>query len=766
MEYDSVLSIALIAVLVLGVNTLFWATVGVVRLVAEWTNGSDDSHRFTPSDVAVLIPAHNEEAVIANSLQAVLKLLPAEQIHVVSDGSNDDTVMTAKGFGVNVYDLNPNRGKAGALSAAIEYFELARRFKVLLLLDADTRLSTDYLDTGLPGFDDPDVVAVAGRVRCQHDPPPRTLIGRFLIGYRARLYAVTQLLIKYGQASRWTNAVSIVPGFASMYRTDILALIDITAPGLVIEDFNMTFEVHANRLGRIVFHPGAAVAYTQDPDDWRSYISQVKRWTLGYWQTVHRHGLHAGVFWTALGVQIFELVSSSFLVFSLPPVVGLGLYSQFLAPTYGDLSVFGWTIVGGLPPKYAFTGFVLPDVALTVFAAVALRRPTLVLMAPLFPLLRFVEAYVCLRSIPAAWDTSSTGRWISPKRRMHVIGRNKNRRDNMISVITGGAGFIGSHLVDRLLAEGDRVVVLDDLSTGTLHNLRAHMMNPRMKFIHGSVVDRDAVEQAITGADRVFHLAAAVGVRRIIEHPLDSLRVNLNGTENVLDAALAANATVVLASTSEIYGKNTSDALGEDADRIMGSPLVARWSYAAAKGIDECFAHAYYRELALKVVTARLFNTVGPRQTGFYGMVVPNLVTQALRGEPLTVFGTGHQTRCFSYVGDIVPALVAMSEKNSSVHGKAFNLGGEQEISILDLAHRIIELTDSKSSIKLVPYKKAYGPGYEDMLRRVPDNTAARKALGFKPSTTLDQIILAVADYQRKIMDNADAAKVAQECTA
>ena len=760
MSYGSVLSIALIAVLILGVNTLFWATVGVVRVLAGLKKDSNGVRRFTNDDVAVLIPAHNEEAVIANSLVAVLKLLPPDQIHVVSDGSNDDTVITARRFGVNVYDLNPNRGKAGALSAAIEYFELAQKYKVLLLLDADSRLADDYLDTGLPGFDDPDVVAVAGRVRCQHDPPPRTLIGRFLIGYRARLYAVTQLLVKYGQASRYINAVNIVPGFASMYRTDILAAIDITAPGLVIEDFNMTFEVHANRLGRIVFHPNAAVAYTQDPDDWRSYMSQIKRWTLGYWQTVRRHGLHVGVFWIALAVQIFELVSSSLLLFSMLPALALGAYSEFLAPTAGDLSIFGWTLTGGLPPQYALAGFVLPDVALTIFAATALRRPTLVLMAPLFPVLRFVEAYVCLRSIPAAWRTSSTGRWISPKRRMHVIGR-KKRKENMISVVTGGAGFIGSHLVDRLLAEGDRVVVLDDLSTGSLDNLRAHLTNPRMKFVQGSVTDRDVVEQAITGSDRVFHLAAAVGVRRIIKHPLNSLRVNLNGTENVLDAALAAKATVVFASTSEIYGKNTADALSEDADRIMGSPLVARWSYAAAKGIDECFAHAYHRELGLKIVTARLFNTVGPRQTGFYGMVVPTLVAQALRGEPLTVFGTGHQTRCFSYVGDIVPALVMMSEKDS-IMGRAFNLGGAQEISILELARRIIELTDSTSSVRLVSYKKAYGPGYEDMLRRVPDNTAARKAFGFKPSTTLDQIILAVADHQRKLMDD-NAAKVGQE---
>jgi UDP-glucose 4-epimerase len=753
---DSVLSFALLAVLVLGVNTLLWTTVGAIRVVAgKLKDAPDGVHRFTKDDVAVLMPAHNEEAVIANSLQAVLKLLPAEQIHVVSDGSSDDTVDFARHYGVNVYDLNPNRGKAGALAAAIDYFELAAKFKVMLVLDADTRLSDDYLETGLPGFDDPEVVAVAGRVRCMHDP--HTFIGRFLVGYRSRLYAVTQLLTKYGQAAQHINAVNIVPGFASMYRTDILAAINIVAPGLVIEDFNMTFEVHANRLGRIAFHPNAAVAYTQDPADWRSYLSQIKRWTLGYWQTVRRHRLHLGVFWTALGMQIFELVSSSLMVFSLFPTLLLGIYTQFLAPLWGNPSLFGWTVAGGLPLKYAFIGFVLPDVVLTAFAAIALRRPSLLAWAPLFPILRFVESYVCLRSIPAAWNTDSTGRWISPKRRM--IGK-KKRSENMISVITGGAGFIGSHLADRLLAEGDRVVVLDDLSTGTLNNLAAHRTNPRMQFIQGSVTDREAVEQAVFGnrwgitADRVFHLAAAVGVRRIIQHPLESLRVNLHGTENVFDAALKAKATVVLASTSEIYGKNTADALSEDADRIMGSPLVSRWSYAAAKGIDECFAHAYHNELGLKVVTARLFNTVGPRQTGFYGMVVPNLVGQALRGEPLTVFGTGHQTRCFSYVGDIVPMLVTMSEK-PALYGKAFNLGGAQEVSINDLAARIIELTLSTSTVKLVPYKKAYGPGYEDMQRRVPDNSAARKAFGFKPTTTLDQIVLAVADYQRKLIDEA-----------
>jgi UDP-glucose 4-epimerase len=314
----------------------------------------------------------------------------------------------------------------------------------------------------------------------------------------------------------------------------------------------------------------------------------------------------------------------------------------------------------------------------------------------------------------------------------------------MHSVITGGAGFIGSHLTDHLLALGDSVTVLDDLSTGSRANLAQAGEHERLRFIEGSVLDRHLVTGIVAGADRVFHLAAAVGVRRIIEQPLQSLRVNLHGTEIVLEAALAAQAMVVLASTSEVYGKNTADALSEDADRILGSPLLSRWTYAAAKGIDEAFAHAYWRECGLRVAIARMFNTVGQRQTGRYGMVVPNLVGQALRGEPLTVFGDGRQTRCFSYVGDIVPALVALSQRPSA-YGRAFNLGGAREISILDLARRITELTGSDSPIELVPYAQAYGEGYEDMRRRVPDNSLAQRVLGFSPDTGLDEIIHAVA---------------------
>ena len=377
----------------------------------------DAQHRFRPEDVAVLIPAHNEAAVLGNSLRAASALLPASNIHVVSDGSTDRTADVAAEAGVHVLELSPNRGKACALAAGIGHFELARRFGVVLLLDADTRLAADYLENGLPLFDDPGVVAVAGRVKCLLDPPPRTRMGRLLVAYRARLYAVVQLLVKYGQAARWANVVPIVPGFASMYRTDVLSRIDIVAPGLVIEDFNMTFEVHAKKLGRIAFRPDAAVAYTQDPDTWREYVRQIRRWTLGYWQTVRLHGLHFGRFWAALALQIAELISSSIVLLLMPPLMLFALYSEWLADTYGNPEVMGRELVGTLGPQYVVIGFLLPDLMLTIFAAIALRRPGLLLLAPLFPLMRFVEAYICLRSIPTARRTHSTGSWVSPTRR-------------------------------------------------------------------------------------------------------------------------------------------------------------------------------------------------------------------------------------------------------------------------------------------------------------------------------------------------------------
>lgn len=318
----------------------------------------------------------------------------------------------------------------------------------------------------------------------------------------------------------------------------------------------------------------------------------------------------------------------------------------------------------------------------------------------------------------------------------------------MRSVITGGAGFIGSHLTDYLLAAGDEVVVFDDLSTGNLQNLTEAFKNPNFNFVEGTVLDKEAVTEVIAGADRVFHMAAAVGVQLIVEQPLTSLRTNIHGTENVLDAVKAAGAKLLLASTSEVYGKNASDALSESSDRILGDALKSRWTYAAAKGIDEAFAHAYWSEYGVPVTIVRLFNTVGPRQTGRYGMVVPNLIGQAIQGLPLTVFGDGEQTRCFSYVGDVVPALVALLENQRS-HGQAYNLGGAQEISIRALGESIIARLESASEVQLVPYEEAYGPGYEDMRRRVPDNTKSHELIGFIPQTTVEQIIDKVAEDLR-----------------
>jgi UDP-glucose 4-epimerase len=321
--------------------------------------------------------------------------------------------------------------------------------------------------------------------------------------------------------------------------------------------------------------------------------------------------------------------------------------------------------------------------------------------------------------------------------------------------VTGGAGFIGSHLVEHLLARGDSVLVLDDLSTGNIANLSAVRDHPRLQLEIGTILDPAVVLDCVSRCDRVFHLAAAVGVKLIVEEPLTSLRANIHGTENVLMVCAETGATLLLASTSEIYGKNESDSLSEESDRILGSPLKSRWGYAAAKGIDEAFAHAYWTQFGLPVSIVRLFNTVGPRQKGRYGMVVPNLVGQALRGEPLTVFGTGQQTRCFSSVTDIVPALVQIAE-STEAYGKAYNLGGAEEISILDLAELIIRETGSTSQIQLVPYENAYGDGYEDMRRRVPNNTLAHELVGFVPRTHIDAMVRSVAQSLNSTVDRDD----------
>ena len=318
----------------------------------------------------------------------------------------------------------------------------------------------------------------------------------------------------------------------------------------------------------------------------------------------------------------------------------------------------------------------------------------------------------------------------------------------MKALITGGAGFIGSHLADCLLARGDHVVLLDDLSTGRLSNIEHLDSRPDVEFVLGSILNADLVDHVVSRVDTVFHLAAAVGVNLIVEKPLESLITNIRGTETVVEKVHKFGKRVLVMSTSEIYGKNTSDSLSEEDDRILGSPLKSRWSYSEAKAIDEILAYTYWREKGLETVIVRLFNTVGPRQTGSYGMVLPRFVGQALRGQPITIYGNGMQTRCFCHVSDVVAGLVALSE-HPEAFGKVFNLGGTEEISIRDLANRIIELVGSDSQLEYVPYDDAYEEGFEDMERRVPNTNLAKQLVGFESSIDLDEIIRSVIEDLR-----------------
>ncbi len=319
----------------------------------------------------------------------------------------------------------------------------------------------------------------------------------------------------------------------------------------------------------------------------------------------------------------------------------------------------------------------------------------------------------------------------------------------MKALITGGAGFIGSHLAEHLLVGGHEVIVLDDLATGSLQNLSSVSEHPRFRYVPGSVLDEALVETLAGQVDTIFHLAAAVGSFVIRDRTLQSLRTNIHGTENVLTAAHRNRARVLIASSSEVYGKNTKIGLREDDDRVVGSPLLHRWSYSEAKAVDESLTRAYVTELGLHAVIVRLFNTVGPRQTGRYGMVIPRFVTQALAGLPLTIFGTGTQVRCFCHVHDVVPALVALVEHQGAC-GTAVNLGSTEQVSIAALAQRVITLTGSASDTVHLSYEQGIGPGYEDLQRRVPDCSRARGMIGFRPIRTLDDILRSVIAEQSR----------------
>jgi UDP-glucose 4-epimerase len=315
-------------------------------------------------------------------------------------------------------------------------------------------------------------------------------------------------------------------------------------------------------------------------------------------------------------------------------------------------------------------------------------------------------------------------------------------------LITGGAGFVGSHLADAYLQRGDEVLVIDDLSTGTIDNIQHLKSNPKFHYTIDSVHNQPVTAELVDQCDVVFHLAAAVGVKLIVESPVRTIETNVRGTEVVLALANKKQKRVLVASTSEVYGLSADVPFKEDGNLVMGATTKGRWSYACSKAIDEFLALAYWREKKLPTTIVRLFNTVGPRQTGRYGMVIPTFVKQALAGRPITVYGDGKQTRCFGYVGDVVGALIKLMDTTDSI-GQVFNIGSTEEISILQLAEKVKELTHSSSEIVFVAYDDAYEEGFEDMPRRVPDTTKINKLVGFKPEMTLDGILETVISFHR-----------------
>jgi UDP-glucose 4-epimerase len=317
-------------------------------------------------------------------------------------------------------------------------------------------------------------------------------------------------------------------------------------------------------------------------------------------------------------------------------------------------------------------------------------------------------------------------------------------------LITGGAGFIGSHLADALVARGDSLTLLDDLSTGLPGNIE-HLLSggADVKFVRGSVLDPESVEEQVAAVDVVVHLAASVGVQLIISKPLETLLNNVRGTENVLEAAARHGTKVLVASTSEIYGKNAAGPLHEESDRILGSLFKARWSYATSKEVDEIFAYEYWRVRGLPTVVVRLFNCVGPRQSGAYGMVLPRFVQQALIGQDLTIFGDGTQSRCFCHVADTVEGLIRVLDTEETV-GDVFNIGSQNEVSIRGLAEMVVQLAGSSSGVIFVPYEEAYEPGFEDMERRLPDLDKVAGVTGWRPTRTLQDIVQDVIDYERE----------------
>ena len=423
-------------VVVLGVNLTLWGFIGMLRFTqSAWqgrrSRGRADTgpvagepadpavpHRLTVQDVAVLIPAHNEEATLARTLDAVARVMPLSNIHVISDASTDRTVAIASEHGVSVLETRAKAGKAGALEEAIRRFDLIDRYEAVLLLDADTLLDPGYFAHALPLFDDAEVVAVAGCVQTEWNPPGVSVLGKFLITHRARIYAIMQHLIKYGQTWRYTNALYIIPGFASIYRTRVLPHIEVNPPGLVIEDFNMTFEVYRRRLGRVGFSFGAR-ALTEDPGTFGDYLRQTKRWSLGFWQAVRRYRPTAGLFPVMLALFVAELVTASVLLLLLPAVI-LGALLPTVFPGLLEVPLFHLAHTR-IDLPLVLAAVLIPDLLQSIGVAVLERRPRYLLFAPAFLLLRVVDAAIGLYSLPMAWAERSTGSWVSPQRRRVIM---------------------------------------------------------------------------------------------------------------------------------------------------------------------------------------------------------------------------------------------------------------------------------------------------------------------------------------------------------
>lgn len=322
-------------------------------------------------------------------------------------------------------------------------------------------------------------------------------------------------------------------------------------------------------------------------------------------------------------------------------------------------------------------------------------------------------------------------------------------------LVTGGAGFIGSHLCETFVTQGHDVVAVDNLSTGRIQNLINLQTSPNFQFVRETILNAQVLDRLASQASLIVHLAAVVGVKLIVEDPVHTIKTNILGTEAVLAAANRYGCKVLVASSSEVYGKGVDVPFREDDDSLMGPTSHSRWAYAASKAIDEFLGLAYQRQFGLPVVIMRFFNTVGPRQTGRYGMVVPRFVRQALKGKPLEVYGDGQQSRCFGHVADVVRAVAQLAEHPNAI-GQVFNIGSTEEVSIHELAHRVIDLTDSASEIQYIPYDQAYAPGFEDMRRRVPSIEKIRRLIGFQPTYSLNQILESVIAYERSILNTEE----------